>query len=229
MRTNNKEDKVTRASLHTPTVNAKGNMHSSGKVEVLAGTSMKSYAAKEMAKMRAVFDQLKAQGVIVEETEGRARFAKTYVFKSANDAASFLLHRGGDNSSAWHSAAEQKPAVKKPVHHQQAEKKKETKAGKPAPAKKQEHAAAKSAPKKQAKKSVQQNKPAAPKHTDKKQTPANQKSASNRKGGASKRKDPRNPRGIRPQGNDAVKEAQKVAAKGYVQFAGMLQGVKVKH
>lgn len=198
---------------------------------------MKAYTGKEMAKMKALFEKLQAQGIITEGEEGKVRFAKSHAFKDANEAASFLLHRGGDNSSAWHTEkkhtdAKQKPAGEKhaPAVQKQrpAEKKHEPVAPKQKPVeKKKQHP---SQPK-QAKKPVQ-HKPvkndAKPK--EKKQNSNHQKSASAVKGKSSKRKDPRNPRGIRPQGNDAVKAAQKAAATGgYVRFAGMGQSVKVKH
>lgn len=207
MEQKSKNEKMTRVIIHTPSANAKGNLHASGKLEVLQGSVMKVYAGKEMAKMKAVFEQLVEKKVLTVEEDGKAKFAKSYAFKNASEAASFLLHRGGDNSTAWHHT-EDKKAAGKPVHAKQPA------AKKPA-SKKPVHAA----------------KPAAkdPKHTEKKKNPYPKKTAAAPKTGRSKRKDPRNPRGIRPQGNEAVKAAASIQNPGYVRFAGMGQSVKKNH
>lgn len=215
MKPQKKENNVKRVTLHTPTVNAKGNLHASGQIEVLAGSVMKDYTEKEMAKMRAVFSKLVSQGVISVK-DGKARFDKTHSFQNANEAASLLLHRGGDNAKAWHAAdyakEKTKPAPKKdPVKKQNTEKKQETKQEKK-PAAKKKHE-----PKK------------AGRPAEKKQTPATKKSAFKGNGKTSHRKDPRNPRGIKPQGREAEKAAQQVQRPGYIQFAGMGQHSKVKH
>lgn len=201
MEKNNQKEKITKMTLHTPSASARGMLHSSGKLEVLQGSTMKAYAEKEMAKMKTLFDQLVAKKVLVVAEDRKVSFAKTYNFKSANEAASFLLHRGGDNSTCW-----KKAEVKK--------------AEAPAEKKKEKPALAKQAVKKPKAKTA---------HTEKKQTSFAKKSASANHTGGSRRKDPRNPRGIRPQGNDALRAAQSVETKGYVRFAGMGQGVKVKH
>lgn len=218
MEQHNKVDTIQKAVLHTPSANAKASIHTNGKTEVLQGAVMKAYTGKEMTKMKAIFEQLVKKGVIVLEAEGKAKFAKTYAFHSANEAASFLLHRGGDNSAAWHKAEGKPAAVKKqqPKHTQPKE------AEKKHSAKPQQHPSNKKAP--------SAKKAAAPqaKHAEKKQTSYPKKSA-NSKSGSSRRKDPRNPRGIRPQGNEAAKSAPHVDAIGYIRFAGMGQGVKVKH
>jgi primosomal protein N' len=215
-----KEDAAVRMFLHTPTVNGKSNVQPDGKTEVLAGTAMKAYGGKEASKMRAVYGKLKEEGVIEETENGRARFAKNYTFNDMNEAASFLLHRGGDNTAAWHKTDAKRPQRKKPVkkasasaEHAPIRKKKQT--AKPASAGKPAKGTKKQADKKQ---------------TDKKQPVArsNKKTSSYSKEKSSKRRDPRNPRGIRPQGNEAVKEGEKVAAVAYVRFAGMGQNTKQK-
>ncbi|MCH3961049.1 MAG: hypothetical protein LKF63_08135 [Solobacterium sp.] len=213
-----KEDAAVRMFLHTPTVNGKSNVQPDGKTEVLAGTAMKAYGGKEASKMRAVYGKLKEEGVIEETENGRASFTKNYTFRDLNEAASFLLHRGGDNTAAWHKTDAKKPQRKKPVkkaaasaEHAPVRKKKQT--AKPAAAGKPAKGAKKQADKKQ---------------TDKKQPAvrSNKKTSPYSKGKSSKRRDPRNPRGIRPQGNEAVKEGEKVAAAAYVRFAGMGQSIK---
>jgi hypothetical protein len=212
MEKNNQKEKITKMTLHTPSASARGMLHSSGKLEVLQGSTMKAYAEKEMAKMKTLFDQLVAKKVLVVAEDRKVSFAKTYNFKSANEAASFLLHRGGDNSTCW-----KKAEVKK--------------AEAPAEKKKEKPALAKQAVKKPKAKTVHKEKVQSTHtaHTEKKQTSFAKKSASANHTGGSRRKDPRNPRGIRPQGNDALRVAQSVETKGYVRFAGMGQGVKVKH
>lgn len=216
MEKQNQTEKMKRLILHTPSANAKGNLHSSGKVEVLQGSTMKSYAPKEMAKMKAVFEQLVSKKIIVVE-DSKARFVKSYMFKSLNEAASFLLHRGGDNSASWHASEEKRTTENQPK-------------------KKKAPADTKPVSKKQEKKPAHAGHPAKEHpvkahllHPEKKQTSYPKKSAAQGKGTGSKRKDPRNPRGIRPQGNDALKAAQRIETTGYVRFAGMGQGVKVKH
>ena len=205
MEQHNKTIQTKRLILHTPSATAKANMQVSGKCEVLQGSTMNVYAAKEMAKMRAVFEQLVEKKVLVVEADGKAKFAKSHLFKSANEAASFILHRGGENSAAWHTSEQKNTETKKPV--------------------------LKADSKKTVKKPVHKNK------SDKVQVDSTKKTlsaypkkpAAHGKGSTSKRKDPRNPRGIRPQGNEAVKAAQSVPAAGYVRFAGMGQGTKIKH
>lgn len=209
MEQHNKTIQTKRLILHTPSATAKANMQVSGKCEVLQGSTMNVYAAKEMAKMRAVFEQLVEKKVLVVEADGKAKFAKSYLFKNANEAASFLLHRGGENSAAWRTSEQKNPETKKAVVK--------------ATPKKQE--------KKAEKKPVHKNKPdkAQTDSTEKKSSAYPKKPAVHGKGNGSKRKDPRNPRGIRPQGNEAIKAAQSVPTAGYVRFAGMGQGTKIKH
>ena len=209
MEQHDKTIQIKRLILHTPSANAKANLQVSGKCEVLQGSTMKVYAAKEMVKMKTVFEQLVEKKVLVVEADGKAKFAKSHLFKSANEAACFLLRRGGENSTAWRSTELKKPETKKA-------------AAKPAPKKPE---------KKADKKPVHKNKPAKAQtaQTEKKASAYPKKPAVHGKGNGSKRKDPRNPRGIRPQGNEAVKAAQSVPTPGYIRFAGMGQGVKIKH
>lgn len=187
----------TKMYIHTPTVNAKGNIYENGETVVRIGTTMKAYGSKDTSKKKSIYTKLIATGALKETEDGKAKFVKDFHFKDVNEAASFLLHRGGDNTSAWRKTEVKKPAVK-PVTKQ--EKKKPVSAQKQGKAKTQ----AKVTPKQP---------------TKKVETSAKAK--------LSKRRDPRNPRGIQPQGSDAVKAAQKVTNNvGFVRFAGMAHPVK---
>jgi hypothetical protein len=218
MKQNEKEESVARMFLHTPTVNGKSNVYSDGKTEVLAGTVMKAYGGKEASKMRAVYTHLKEEGVLEETENGRSSFAKNYTFRDLNEAASFLLHRGGDNTAAWHKTEAKKTQRKKPAKKASASEENASVSKKKHPVKKPVAVKSTKGTKKQINK----------KQTDKKQpaSHSNTKTSPYSKGKSSKRRDPRNPRGIRPQGNEAVKEGEKVAAAAYVRFAGMGQSIK---
>ena len=101
-------------TLNAPTVSAHALIHNNGKTEVQAGTMMKAYGPNEMKKMRTLFAALIDQGVLSENKDGRIQFTQSYTFANANEAARFLLHRGGDNEAAWHAEGRnRKPKAKK--------------------------------------------------------------------------------------------------------------------
>ena len=75
--------------------------HGKAGVEVLPGSTMKAYGPKEMKKMRTLFLDLQAKGVLHENDNGKIQFAQSWVFSSLNEAAQFLMHRGGENAQAW--------------------------------------------------------------------------------------------------------------------------------
>ena len=62
---------------------------------------MKAYGPKEMKKMRTLFLDLQAKGVLHENDNGKIQFAQSWTFASLNEAAQFLMHRGGENAQAW--------------------------------------------------------------------------------------------------------------------------------
>ena len=88
-------------SLTAPTVNARAINHGKAGVEVLPGSTMKAYGPKEMKKMRTLFLDLQVKGVLHENDNGKIQFAQSWVFSSLNEAAQFLMHRGGENAQAW--------------------------------------------------------------------------------------------------------------------------------
>ncbi len=92
------EDIVT---LSTPTANARAIYHQANDIEVLPGTTLKAYGQREMQKMKSLFEDYVARGLIQEDSNGQAHFEQSVHFASLNDAAQFLLHRGGDNANAW--------------------------------------------------------------------------------------------------------------------------------
>ena len=87
--------------LTSPSVNAKAVYHNARSIEILAGTKMKSYRPKEMKSMQQLYSDMLAMRILSEDEGGRIQFDKNYVFSDLNTAAQFLLHRGGDNLSAW--------------------------------------------------------------------------------------------------------------------------------
>ena len=114
--------------MTAPSVNARAVYHNAKSIEILSGSSMKSYGPQEMKTMRSLCRDLIASGVLNEEENGQIQFNRNYRFHDLNTAAQFLLHRGGDNLSAWtrengtaflaqpsaqEGKAEQQPAAKK--------------------------------------------------------------------------------------------------------------------
>ena len=87
--------------LSAPTVNAKALYHNPKSIEILSGTTMHAYRPQEMKSMRSLSRDMLAMGVISEDENGQIQFEKNYRFHDLNTAAQFLLHRGGDNVSAW--------------------------------------------------------------------------------------------------------------------------------
>lgn len=87
--------------LTSPTANARAIFHGPTRIEVLSGTTLKAYGANEMKKMRSLYNDLAARGILHEEADGQARFDSGAFFSSLNEAAQFLMHRGGENTAAW--------------------------------------------------------------------------------------------------------------------------------
>ena len=87
--------------LISPTANAKAIVCGDGSVEVLSGTRLKPYGEGDMKKMKVLYNDYTARGLIRELEDGQAVFENAIKFVDLNQAAQFLLHRGGDNMSAW--------------------------------------------------------------------------------------------------------------------------------
>lgn len=87
--------------LSSPTADARAIFHGPQRIEVLAGTSFKVYGQREMKKMRILYNDLSGRGILHEHASGEASFDAPVFFNSLNEAAQFLMHRGGDNTSAW--------------------------------------------------------------------------------------------------------------------------------
>lgn len=87
--------------LSSPTADARAIFHSPVRIEVLAGTSFKAYGQGEMKKMRILYNDLSSRGILHEHASGEASFDSPVFFNSLNEAAQFLMHRGGENTSAW--------------------------------------------------------------------------------------------------------------------------------
>ena len=114
--------------LISPTANAKAIVCGDGSVEVLSGTRLKPYGEGDMKKMKVLYNDYTARGLIRELEDGQAVFENAIKFVDLNQAAQFLLHRGGDNMSAW-SYEDGRPVVvevmkKKPEVQPKAEPKK---------------------------------------------------------------------------------------------------------
>lgn len=87
--------------LNTPSVNARAMDRGSQGVEVLSGSSMRPYGQKEMRSMQGMYRSLMEKGVIYEDENGTVQFSRNWRFSDRNQAAQFLMHRGGDNTDAW--------------------------------------------------------------------------------------------------------------------------------
>ena len=87
--------------LNTPTVSARAVYRDRAHVEVLAGSTMKPYGAREMKTMRQQFQSMYDRGILTDDENGKIQFEQNYRFGDLNAAASFLMHRGGNNASAW--------------------------------------------------------------------------------------------------------------------------------
>lgn len=87
--------------LSSPTADARAIFHGPKRIEVLAGTSFKVYGQGEMKKMRTLYNDLAGRGILHEHASGEASFDAPVFFGSLNEAAQFLMHRGGENTSAW--------------------------------------------------------------------------------------------------------------------------------
>ena len=87
--------------LTTPSVNARALYVNPQCIEILAGSTMKAYQPNEMKSMRTLYRDMSEKGVLFEDENGQVQFDKNFRFSDLNIAAQFLLHRGGDNTSAW--------------------------------------------------------------------------------------------------------------------------------
>lgn len=87
-------------TLSSPSVEARAIIHKNS-VLILTGSTMKAYGEKEMKANRNRFTSIYDRGIIKETQDGKMEFIQNYSFHDLNEAASFLLHRGGDNTSAW--------------------------------------------------------------------------------------------------------------------------------
>lgn len=87
--------------LSSPSANARAIFHAPDRIEVLSGSVMKAYGRNEMKKMRTMYNDFAARGILHEEADGQARFDAGAFFGSLNEAAQFLMHRGGENTAAW--------------------------------------------------------------------------------------------------------------------------------
>ncbi|MBR2810018.1 MAG: HNH endonuclease, partial [Solobacterium sp.] len=87
--------------LNTPTVSARAFYHHNNDIEILSGTMMKAYQETDMKKFLAVFRDLYDREILKEMDGGKVVFESSAHFASLSEAASFLMHRGGDNRSAW--------------------------------------------------------------------------------------------------------------------------------
>jgi uncharacterized protein with ParB-like and HNH nuclease domain len=87
--------------LSAPTVSARALFHSLQDIEILTGTTMKAYGSREMKKMKAVYQDLYERGILREDDSGKIQFEQSWHFSSLNEAAQFLMHRGGENADAW--------------------------------------------------------------------------------------------------------------------------------
>ena len=87
--------------LNTPSVNVRALYVNPQCIEILAGSTMKSYRSNEMKSMRSLYRDMTEKGILFEDENGTVQFDKNFRFSDLNTAAQFLLHRGGDNTSAW--------------------------------------------------------------------------------------------------------------------------------
>ncbi len=160
-------------TLVSPTANARAIYHNPKDVEILPGTTLKAYAQRDMQKMKGKYENLVARGIIQEDSNGQAHFENTEHFGSLNEAAQFLMHRGGENSQAWNfedGRSVLKNTKEKPV--EKVVKKKETKQPKKPDAQKEAKKESKPA---ETKKAAVKAKPE--KKAEKKKAASNQKKA----------------------------------------------------
>ena len=87
--------------LSSPSANARAIFHHSMNIEVLPGTVFKAYGQRDMRRMHRMYDDFLARGIVSEDDSGMAHFVQNAEFASLNEAAQFLMHRGGENTSAW--------------------------------------------------------------------------------------------------------------------------------
>lgn len=205
--------------LGAPTVNARAILHNDSDVEVLSGSTMKAYGSREMKKMRVLFQEMDEKGVFHEIDQGRIQFTQSYHFDSLNSAAQFLMHRGGENSSAWKKEQPSDTWENKKPSQPQSKKKPNRKPARSAEA----HSASQLS----AKKPVNKNKSHSASRTSSTGRPEQKKKTGpvSHKGNTGRRpsrgRNQRNARGIVPQKQAPVKDMPHI-----VRFAGMGQGKK---
>ncbi len=100
--------------LNAPTVNATALYHHNGDIEVLSGTTMKPYDNHAPKKHQILYKDLYDREILKETEDGKTQFETSCHFSSLNEAAQFLMHRGGDNASAW-TYEDGSPLSEKPV------------------------------------------------------------------------------------------------------------------
>ncbi len=127
--------------LNTPTVSARAIYRAKDHIEVLAGSTMKPYGPREMKTMRQQFQSMYDRGILTDDENGKIQFEQNCRFADLNAAASFLMHRGGENASSWvlEDGSEFHP-------EQVEEKKAPAQKKRPRPAKQKKNAAQKPAP-----------------------------------------------------------------------------------
>ena len=88
--------------LSSPTASARALLHGENDVEILPGTALKAYGSRDIRRYSTLYRDLFERGILSEHQDGRALFDQSWHFSSLNEAAQFLMHRGGENTSAWH-------------------------------------------------------------------------------------------------------------------------------
>ena len=70
-------------------------------VVVLKDSTIRPYTGNDMRRYRNDFLAMRARKELVHVDHTTVRFTKNITYPSLNDAACFLLHRGGENSALW--------------------------------------------------------------------------------------------------------------------------------
>jgi uncharacterized protein with ParB-like and HNH nuclease domain len=218
--------------LSAPSVNAKALYHNPKSIEILSGSTMHAYGPQEMKSMKNLCRDIMAMGILSEEENGQIQFEKNYRFHDLNTAAQFLLHRGGDNVSAWTrengtsfiETKDAEPAKEQPKPAQNHPQKQESKPkNEKAPVKQQ-------APKKKPAKQNQQ-----PKKQQAKQPQPQQKNNSNKKPAQHSKQNHQTSQpkpATKPQPKQAapkpVQQPKKSYSKPYAQKGSQIQPQKVE-
>ncbi len=164
--------------LSAPTVSARAIYHNPQSIEILPGTTMKAYHNREMKKNRQLYDDMYARDILSEDENGLIHFEQSFIFSGLNEAAQFLMHRGGENAQAWSyedgsKIAEAAPA--KEPEKKEPESKEPEKKEAPAQTKKKKSGRKAEAAKKPAGKKEPAKKKTAKKKTARKAEPAEEK------------------------------------------------------